>query len=165
MGFGKDGKGQILYGGAQQQLAALAGLDVDVFGDGYLNALAEDFRVIKMEYWLSWSQQAVGDVVLFGIADGALTAAEIEETLEARPGDSNDVPESEAVMRPVWPLVMLGETATGAGPTIAHGEKTIRWTFKDAAGWTWWAYNVDAGALTSGNQIVVNTKYWGVWVP
>jgi len=164
MGFGKDGKGAILYGGNTITAGTLAARDVLAITDGYVGTLGEDFRIIKMEYWGIFSLQAVGDALLFGIADGDLASGEIEEAIEARPTDSNDNIANEQSMRPVFPLGVVGEMSAGSGDNIFHGEKTIRWTFSNPEGWTWWLFNITNGVLTTANSFDFQTKYYGVWV-
>ncbi len=165
MGFGKDGKGAILYGGFDLVPGALAPRAVVAGGSGYLNALDEDFRVIKVEYFLTYKPAAAGDVMLVGMADGAISNVLIEEALESRPSDSNDYPAVERAMRPVWPLEIMGDHTGDVGPVTVKGEKTIRWTFSNPEGWQWWFYNMDAAAAWGGaNEVHLTSKIYGVWV-
>ncbi len=165
MGFGKDNSGIILYDRITISPAALVALDLAKTDSAI--TLAEDFRILRMDYWVDYGPQAAGDIILFGVADGALTAAEIEEALEARAGDSNDVPETEQSMRAVWPLEIMGENSAGSGsPSLGtKGSINLKWTFKDPDGWTFWLYNTDsANPLTTGSKLSVITKIFGVWV-
>ncbi len=167
MGFGKDGRGQILYGRTNLAVGALAALDATFVSDGYGggSGLDEDFRILKLDYYLNYEPQATGDVVLVGIADGHMTAPEIEEALEARPNDGNDVPAVEEVMRPVWPIAIMGGSESGSGRTVYQGSINVRWTFKNPEGWNWWVYNIDnSNALTTGSIFHSITKYFGMWV-
>ncbi len=160
MGFGKDGKGQILWDALNQGLGALAAKDVVAFG---ARAIQEDFRILRLDYYAAWKAAAAGDAVLFGLADGALTAAEIEECIENQALDSNDVPAIEQSMRPVWPMDMLVDSAGGT-PNVSGSIKP-RWTFKDTDSWQYWAYNPDSStALTTGGELPLVCKIFGVWV-
>ncbi len=54
MGFGKDGMGIIQYDFIDLGLGALASLDV-INGNGRVAGnLVEDFRIIKMDYWIAF---------------------------------------------------------------------------------------------------------------
>ncbi len=108
MGFGKDGKGQILYDQTNLAVGALAAKDAAVSASQY-GTLVEDFRIIKMEYYIGYFPQGAGDFLLFGIANGELTAQQIEECLEATPQNYNDAVGTEQAGRQVFPLAILGE--------------------------------------------------------
>ncbi len=163
MGFGKDGKGVILYEQVAITLGALAARDVEAADANY--SMSDDFRIIKSEYYMDYGTQAAGDVIIVGIADGELTAAEIEECIEASPTDRNDNLTNERAMRPVWPLEILGENSTGSGNLLKEGSTSLKWTFSDAEAWQWWAYNLDASnALTTGGIVFIFAKHFGVWV-
>ncbi len=165
MGFGKDNTGFILYDRISITPGALAALDVAKTDSAI--ALADDFRILRMDYWVDFGPQATGDIILFGVADGALTAAEIEEALEARATDANDVPATEQSMRAVWPLEIMGENSAGSGSgMLTKGSVKLKWTFRNPDTWTYWLYNTDSGnALTTGSRLGVIAKIFGVWVP
>ncbi len=171
MGFGKDGKGQILYDYVPITLSTLS--TKDVISAPSDNSLTEDFRILKTEYWIQWTPALTdgfeGPVVI-GMAAGGLTSAEIEEALEARPSDTSDYPAIEQVMRPVWPLVnsmffadgAAGFTASMAQPL--HGTFNPKWTFPNPDGWVWWVYNQGSIVLATGGSMFIFAKHWGVWV-
>ncbi len=164
MGFGKDGKGIILWDAVTITLGTLAARDVLGADSGY-TGITEDFRILKSKYYLDWSTQAVGDVILIGIADGQMTDAEIEEALEARPVENNDVPAIERAGRAVWPLAILGENSGGSGHLVFQMEENLRWTFSKAEGWRYWAWNLSTStALTTGGIVSFIAKHFGVWV-
>ncbi len=164
MGFGKDGKGQILWSRSSFTVGVLAALDLAANGDGY-TSLEEDFRILRTDYYISFAPQAVADILLIGMADGGLTAAEIEEAIESRPQDLNDYPANEQVMRPVWPVEILGDASAGAGPVTVKGTVNPKWTFKSPEGWQWWIYNTSAAAATTtGGIVTIIAKHFGVWV-
>lgn len=172
MGFGKDGKGQILWDRADVTPGALAALDIASIASGY--SLEEDFRILKQQYWVNFQAAAFDNgegPIMVGLADGSLTSAEIEEAIEARPVDSNDYPANEQCMRPVWPfdgqMVVSVDTTNGAngGSVIMiSGEHNPRWTFSDSEAWRYWVYNVGAQTLTTGSTTRFITKNYGVWV-
>lgn len=101
---------------------------------------------------------------MFGIADGGLTDAEIEECLESAPSDTNDRPAVEQAGRPVWPLAMIALPDPDGTLPVVSGSWTQKWTFSNAEAWTYWVYNLDTGALTSGGTLAIFAKIYGVWV-
>ncbi len=172
MGFGKDGKGQILYESAINtgSIGALASKDVVEFGGSYHEVLEEDFRMLKCEYKLGLEPTPNITIsegpILVGLAAGNLQAADIEEALEAVPINRGDIL-LERTMRPVWPLEIfaLADPDIGnAGDLTRKGEFSPRWTFQNPDGWTWWIYNLASSALTTGNGLSIFAKFFGVWV-
>lgn len=161
MGFGKDGRGFIYHEINALTLGALAAEDVAVVAGPTID---EDFRIMKTEVFVAYQNPTQNEgAVVFGIAQGALTATEIEECLEAEPTDENDVPAVEQAMRAVFPLGIL-VMATDGGRIIDHIDRKLTWTFKNAEGWQWFAYNLDSGALTTGGSLRILAKHYGVWV-
>ncbi len=172
MGFGKDGKGQILYEAAINDgaLGTLASKDVVEFGGSYHEALEEDFRILKCEYMMAIAPaQAItvldGPIVI-GFAAANLSAAEIEECIEAVPVNRGDIL-LEKTMRPVWPLeiMVFEDPDTGnSGAFVRKGSFNPKWTFQNPDGWVWWIYNLSTAALTTGSLLSIFAKYFGVWV-
>ncbi len=163
MGFGKDGKGAILYDKVTIVLGALAAQDVISTASDY-TALEQDFRILKSEIWMDYGTQAVGDNILVGIAGGNVSAAAVESALESRPLESNSLLTEES-MRAVFPLQIMGENSAGSGILQAQLEKNLRWTFRQEDGWNWWAFNLDDSvAITTGGEVTIFAKHFGVWV-
>jgi len=173
MGFGKDGKGVIIYESRSQAIGVLganAGILV-----GTKLATTDNFRMLKGEVTaiLSGLTAAEGQGLLFGIADGDLTLVEIEEALDLNgPLDMGDLVIAEQAGRPVFVLGvyeimevastqgLFRDKLTGA-PMITH--KT-RWTFRDASkGWNYFVYSPGA-AFTTGATVKIHAKSFGVWV-
>lgn len=162
MGFGKDGRGTILYDRKEFALGALAAQDVIAASGGYTNLIEDGFRIIKGEFYIIYNAGAVSDAVVVGIASGELDASQIEEAIEARPTNSSDVPEAERTMRPVWPLA---EFHAANGPVNKTVFKTLRWSFNDSSAWSYWAYNpYEAAGLVDGGTVTIFAKLYGVWV-
>lgn len=169
MGFGKDGRGVILYGGCQINIGGLASLDV--IGASMLT-FTEDFRLLKLEGWGATDSYTVGasHALLVGLADGDLSDAEIEECLEARSQHPNDRISVEQSERPVWPLGILTERQISASEMAAllnNGQSAVwkqRWTF-GPSGIKIWAYNFDnTGAFGTAAYLNFYCKLYGVWV-
>ncbi len=172
MGFGKDGKGQILWDFAQILPGALVAGDTASAASA--NNLEEDFRMLRMDYFVSWFPVLTDGLegpLLFGVAAGQVSAGEVEECIEARPKTSGDVPASEEVMRPVWPLetfqfyVDAGSGYAAGGDDLSKkGSFSPKWTFLDSQEWNFWVYNYSSNTLVTGGQINVIAKCFGVWV-
>ncbi len=170
MGFGKDGKGEIIYDSTSQNMGALASLDLALLGGRYDDNLLEDFRIVKIDYWMSMRPaQAIvvlDGPLLVGIADSSLTAAEIEEAIESQVLNSNST-SSEESMRAVWPLEVFNLSDPDGGPQsdlTRKDSKNLKWTFNNPNGWQWWVYNMSPFAITTGSQLIINAKAFGVWV-
>ncbi len=171
MGFGKDGRGAIVPDQIDTGFGALAANDAVLLGGNYDGTIIEDFRMIKLEYWMGVRPaQAVvieDGPVLVGLAAGNLTAANIEESLETIPLDGASI-NNELAMRAVWPLEVftLPDADSGDNATLwRKGEKVIRWTFHNPHGWTWWVYNMSGVVLITGSSVQIQAKIFGVWVP
>ncbi len=104
--------------------------------------------------------------ILFGIADADLSAAEIEECIESTLLNPNQVPANEESMRAVWPLEMLTMHDPDQGPQelVRKGSINLKWTFRNPAGWNYWAYNASGVVITTGSFIQCFSKSFGVWV-
>ncbi len=171
MGFGKDGKGVIIYDAVGENIGALASNDAIAFSSRAVGAMIEDFRMLKCEYWMAIrAAQAVvladGPVVV-GMAHGGLTAALIEETLESTVLDQGSFVAIEEASRPVWPLEVFMIPDADSGNVVdltRKGSFTPRWTFNNPDGWVWWAYNLSSQVLITGNELNIQAKCFGVWV-
>ncbi len=173
IGFGKDGKGAILYDSISTDMGALAANDVAEILGQYHDVLVDDFRIIKTEYFVSVNgAQAIvleDGPLLFGMADAALTGAQIEECLESVVLNRGAVPEEEQAMRPVWPLEIFTLMDVDAGngamkPGPLKGSFNPRWTFRNPEGFTYWVYNMSSAAIATGSVIEGLFKHFGVWL-
>ena len=80
----RDGKGQIIWDRvASADMGALAANDLVSISGAVFDAMVEDFRIIKMDYWIGLTPaQAIvilDGPILVGVAAGQLDAAEVEE--------------------------------------------------------------------------------------
>ncbi len=164
MGFGKDGKGIIIYQNSILALGTLA--DGATLKASTALTLEEDFRLIKTEHHIVWEGHTQDEnPILLGIADNNLSAAEIAEALTSSPANRNDNVLMAQALRPVWDISQVGDTPSGVWPDRGDKlEKTIRWTFSNPNGWTWFAHNISGAALTIGTIVNVRSKHFGVWV-
>lgn len=163
MGFGKDGKGAILIEADGITLGTLA--DRTAVKANAQLAIQDDFRIIKTEVKAMCQGLTAQEYpVYFGIADHELSVAEIKECLDTDgPLDRNDRVAVERAERPVWLLGQFGR-ASSSELIAVEVEKTLRWTFSNPEGWTFFAFNHSGGALTTGGSIRFQAKHFGVWV-
>ncbi len=171
MGFGKDGKGAILWD--QTQILPGALIPADVAGAATNQNLIEDFRILRTDYWINYLPVATDGFegpVLVGMAPGGLSAAEVEEAIDSVPTYPGDAPASERSLRPVWPLeafVFLVDNAQGwggHGELVKKGSFNPKWTFHDSDEWIWWVFNFSGNTLTTGGQVNIVAKHFGVWL-
>ncbi len=173
MGFGKDGKGIILRETVVLTPGALAAGAV-VKHTGGVILQTTSFRILKTEYFVS--QQGAfageGDEIIVGIANGALTTAQIAEALNADGPDDRNDPDKEEADRAVWlkgPQIKETQLAadTYGEPVPNNGMPmsfSLKWTFTPTEGWDWFAFNPLSGALTTGSVFNITATHYGVWV-
>lgn len=166
-GFGKDGRGAIVYEDASVAILTPAH-GGGVVSDAY--ALTKDFRMLRAEIWPVITGLTAGDgIFLFGLCQGDLIWSEVQECLDAEPADPSDAEENERSHRAVWPIGILAPTP--GGPTdhaIPSGVPTLewtrRWTFSEGKGWRWWVRNLDSAPPVTGSVLRIFAKIFGVWV-
>ncbi len=177
MGFGKDGKGAILREDTTITLAALAADDV-VIGSSSLS-LDGDFRILKSEIIATARGLTGGEgaALVLSMANGDLTAAQIEATIEQNgPQAQNDRDRQEIAERWVRRVgVTVEHSSTVVSPRMFRNEQNgallelkPRWTFirrRTAAdgGWSWAVYN-NGVTLTTGATVHLLATHYGVWV-
>ncbi len=104
------------------------------------------------------------------LVNDELSVAEIAASIAAAgPLGRSDRGGQELAERAVF---LLG-TFIGANPNLPLlGEdgqegvinKTVRWTFSDAQGWSIAAHNRSGGTLTTGSVVRLATKFFGIWL-
>ncbi len=171
MGFGKDGKGIIIREQRSVNLSTLAAGAAILVGTKL--AMTDDFRMLRSEVQAHLAGGTAGDVegLIFGLADGDLTVAEIAATILANgPLDANDIVTGNIAMRPVW---NMGVAITNFDGTdgFYQGEANSpmlivkpRWTFSATKSWNWFVFNDTGSALTTGASTFILAKNFGVWV-
>ncbi len=169
MGFGKDGKGVILRENRSQVIGTLGALTALLIGTNI--PMNTRFRMLKTELYATMTGVTTGDMrgMIFGLADGDLTVAEVEEAIEANgPLGPNDQISEAIAERPVW---FLGAVDSELGTTVIFENETgghmlslkPRWTFALTKSWNWFVYNMGA-APTTGATLFFRAKHFGVWV-
>lgn len=166
MGFGKDNKGQILINGDIISLGTLA--DRTALKQDNPRTFAEDFRLIKIEGFVSYQKKAAAEnfgPIYFGVCSNELTVAEIKECLDVDgPIDRDDRSNEEKATRPVWLLAQFGPSEDEGAFLHATIDKTIRWTFCQTEGHCYFAFNHSGAALNTADIIRFQVKEFGVWV-
>lgn len=130
----------------------------------YQGTLDNDFRMISVEGFYAAPDLADGEYVVFGLAHGDFTAAQLKECLEAFVDSRSDEIQSEYAMRPVFPIGVLSNTSEGGARVYQWFKKTIRWTFAAPQGWQWFWYNPRSAAHGAARTGVMHAKIYGVWV-
>ncbi len=103
---------------------------------------------------------AAGDgPLLYGIADGILTLAEIEEYIESVPSTKRDTPAIEHVSRSVQVIGSLGKDRE----TEYQQTRVILPTFREDVGHIIWIYNTGP-TMTTGAIINMRGRYFGRWL-
>ncbi len=162
-----EGKGAIIWDSVDLALGTLAQQDVISTASLAIKAANErGFRVLKTEYLLLIEGLTAGEgPVIYGLAGPAMSAAQIEETIEARPTGPSDVAPFEQSMRPVW---MLGQELIISGHVLAQQQKEIinlGWSFPEGRNMPIWAMNnSNSAALTTGASLTGIMKHFGVWL-
>ncbi len=171
MGFGKNNTGVIIRDNSAIALSTLGGEAAIVVTTDV--GWEEDFRLLKSEVYalVEGLTSGEGQGLVLGIADGELTAIEINECLQADgPGDRNQNVQRERAERPVWIIGGMGALidqdigrflGREGGPLM---EWKKRWTFSDPEGLEFFVYNQSGTALTTGATVRLDATHYGVWV-
>ncbi len=170
MGFGKDNRGVIIRHSAAITLLTLNGGAVEI--QDTPPTWEEDFRLMKSEYYFSLQGATFVEddgPLIFGIAFGDLTAAEIAEVLVLDgPFARDDRVTTEIAERPVWLICQIRNSLQASVDAQEYLEplvtKSPRWTFSDPDGFVYFAFNMGQGALTTGGVLRIVAKHYGVWV-
>ncbi len=173
MGFGKDNTGVIIREIVDSgSLGALSARDVLLIPGGV--TLVEDFRILKTDLFAIavGVDSGEGEGLLLGMANGNLTAAEIEEAVEAQGpvGPSDRIGNERAMRQYHW----LGEfrhigaiTDLSFVPMKNHGaaaQDRFRWTYTNTDGWTYFLYMNSPTGIATGWNVAFTASHYGVWL-
>ncbi len=170
MGFGKDNKGVIIRETDSLALTTIGALTAKIFS-GLVPT--EDFRDMKVEVCahVDGLTSGEGSGLLLGIANGELSATEIGECINADgPLDRNDRATQERAERFCKIFAAVG--TEGVGPArrfLGRNGNTLlevkpNWTFSNPEGWSWFIFNNDPSALTTGSTVSLQATHYGVWL-
>lgn len=172
MGFGKDGRGAIVREQRSQSLGTLANNTALLIGTKI--ATLEDFRILRSEIsvFVNALTDGEGPGLMFGLADGDLTASEIASAITTGgPVGPNDVVAGNIAERPVFVIGMIEDESNNGTVGVFHGEHAggmivykPKWTFANGTSWNWFVFNNIGAAFTTGATIKLLVKNFGVWV-
>ncbi len=172
MGFGKDNKGAILresttltIGAIASGAAAIAVTDI---------TLTEDFRLMKSEInaHVIGLTSGEGAGLVFGIANGALSAAEIQAALIVDgPTGPSDRPAAEVAERRVKVLGMVRKGTLPDTEMAIEGHNGSLmivhkgpWTYTNTDKWDWFLFNFSGGNITTGASVRILATHYGMWL-
>ncbi len=173
-GFGKDGRGIILHElEVTTSLGALASLAaIKLAGP----TMTTDFRILRSDvecYIIDANNTKDVTGLIFGIANGELSAVEIAEAMTAVPTKINDAEITERAQRNVKVLGILdirGSAVAGTSFMFVGPEGSPmmtskhRWTYHQPEMWDWFVFNNTGSALTTGGLATLSATHFGVWV-
>lgn len=93
--------------------------------------------------------------------------ADIAEAIVGDPQSRIEDQTEGETKRPVFPLEMITYPETSTENQESWGAKgsfTPRWSVPEGSSANWFAFNMDAGAITSGTIIRIFAKHYGVWL-
>ncbi len=162
--FGENTMAQILHEHIQFAHGAVAVDDVESTPSLAIKVANENgFRLLKTEYLSYTVGHAAGEGPwYYGLAGPGLSAAEIEEALEAVPVGPVDLPPAVNAKRPVWILGMhLLLTQIGF---IERPMRSINigWSFPEGSALSFFVWAPNA-AITQG-ETHIYMKHYGVWL-
>ncbi len=131
---------------------------------GMINTVAtinQNYKAMSLHGAWGLSPLADGDgPLLFGLADGELSLAEIEQYIEAAVTDARNAPNTEQVARPVQVLGALGKDKA---TIYLQGDRIRLPTFREDKGFSWWIYNLGI-AMTTGSIVENRGRFFGRWL-
>ncbi len=123
----------------------------------------QGFRILKSEWFATLEDVTSGDSgLMFGVCHD-LTTAEIVATFDADPQRAGDPTESENALRPVWGFGVMSAN-DGGGVLHDKGEWKPQWSFPEGTELRIWARNTSADIWTTGAQLNLVQKIYGVWL-
>ncbi len=130
---------------------------------GLVNSIADinqNYKAVSMHGVWSLTTLTAGDgPIMYGIADGEYSLAEIEQYLEATVVDKRDAPETEQVSRAVQVLGALGTDLQ----TVYSKDRVVLPTFREDKGFIAWVHNAGI-AMTTGALLKFRGRFFGRWL-
>lgn len=121
------------------------------------------FRVVKVEYWACYSGKTAAEgPIMVGLSFGQ-ASADIDACIEADPQGHLEDRDDGDTKRPLFPLFMLEKDNASSSEAI-HGTINPRWSVPEGYAMNYFAYNMDGSALTTGTEIQIFAKIYGVWL-
>ncbi len=162
--FSKNNMAQVLHERQAITLSTLAALDAISTVSLIDTAKENGFRILRTEWFIRLKGVANGEgPILVGMAAN-LSAAEVEVTIESDPQAADTPVDGHNANRPVWPLGILENDGVGSAPSARQGVLKPQWSIPEGSFLNWWAYNLDGTALTTGGEVIIYAKHFGVWL-
>ncbi len=170
MGFGKNNTGVIIRETDSLALTTIGALAAKLFAG---LTITEDFRSMKVELsaHVDGLTSGEGAGLTLGIANGELSLTEVGECLNADgPLDRNDRATQERAERFCKSFAVVGLEGTGPARRFIGRDGgawlTVKpnWTFSNPEGWSWFIFNNDPSALTTGATVSLQATHYGVWL-
>lgn len=120
------------------------------------------FRVMRVKGYACIEGITAGEgPLVFGCAAQCSTT-NIDDAFDADPQSSIASANHDA-KRAIWPLGMF--PVVSPHEKVIEFDEVIRWSCPEGTGhFDFWIYNMDSGALTTGAQLHVFAKFFGVWL-
>ncbi len=162
--FMGDSNLQIIHDNVGLTLGTLAGLDAITAANSKIASSNQNgFRLMRSEVYLNETGFTDGEgPILIGMA-ASLTAAEIEEALEASPTGRLDDVLNTMANRPIWPLAVQQSSVTSTTDRRVIVVQP-RWSLPEDGGLVYFAYNLSSSPLTTGTILSFAAKHFGVWL-
>ncbi len=160
-----SGRGFVLHASTQMTVSISAS-DVQLQATIIDGSREQGIRISKLKTCLSYEalETLIGPVVV-GLSVG-LSAAEVEEALEADPQGMQDTPAMEQTDRKVFPIYMIPARTEVNNRNIQKFETIEDWPFREideGNSLDMWAFNIDGSALTAG-IITLGMVLTGEWL-
>lgn len=128
----------------------------------------EGFRIMRSEIAVAYKGMTQGEgPIEVGMAFNA-DQDEIEQCIEADPQGMNDVGQvnlQHQANRPVFPIgVIQAQEVSGKLFEGAFRVFKPTWSVPEGGLLSWYAYNGDNAALTTGGEVRFFVKHYGVWL-
>ncbi len=124
-------------------------------------ALLQDYVMKKVKGMVSINNVDAGDpAVIFGLASGDLSLAEIEAYLELAILRQGDLPAAEINTRPIQLLCAVGPQQQ----TCWLDARIVLPTFQEDIGFVFFIYNPSTSAFTTGAEVTAALDCFGRWL-
>ncbi len=152
-------------------LGTLASADVIAASSKIDSSRLQGFRVSKVRWAGTYTGKTSGEgPIVYGMAAN-MTAAEIENAIEADPQASteDDGRGDGSWLKPLGVISKNG-TAGSLGPDGGSGEVCnfidvkANWSVIEGKDFSFWAYNLHGSSLTTGSELQFATEFMGVWL-
>ena len=123
--------------------------------------LTQNYKAVSFHGVISIDGLTLGDgPILWGFAAAEISAAELEEYLEAIPVSSRDTPAKDQVQRAVQ---VMGAVGLNQEVVYMQGHRMLLPTFREGVGFAIWVYNAGV-QMTTGAVWRERGRFFGRWL-